>query len=285
MPAPRADGESAGMVSDTAEAPAASCSRAQRRASSPDPAMSGRWPSSTPARVRCEAAGHGTTPAHRSPVMPSSAVVAGREPVATTSASPARRLAPPPPSTSTNVPPKWIATVPSTKRAPAVAADSASSPADGSGSWPPGAGSHSTIVTSAPALASLAAQSMPRWPAPATTILGMTGSSHPQRALWFPVGHFPGLPAEIAGGDERQAWQAGRPLAAAPGGVRPLGDTGDRAGGERRGHGPVDLFGGDPLARAHDGASERRGVEAAVRGGLGWRRQHGLLQERPHVVS
>jgi len=42
MPAPTAGGESAGMVSDTSEAPAASCSRAQRSANSPDPAMSGR---------------------------------------------------------------------------------------------------------------------------------------------------------------------------------------------------------------------------------------------------
>src|SRR5262249_43198154 len=137
------------------------------------------------------------------------------------------------PSTSTAPPSYCTARVPRRKRAPARRAAFASRPAVRSGSWPPGSGSRSTTVTFRPALASVAAQNRPRCPEPAITTLDMARPSHADGGARLAVGQLPGLTAEVEGGDERYAGQARRPLAPAPGRVRPLGDAGDGPGRDR----------------------------------------------------
>ena len=87
MPGPAAKTRSVGLTTDTPRAPARRHSSAQCLARSPPPSTMGRQPGSTPDSTRWIMAEPGRIPAQRSPVTPSSPAVAGRVPVATTSAS------------------------------------------------------------------------------------------------------------------------------------------------------------------------------------------------------
>ena len=69
---------------------------------SPPPNTTGDRPGNTPERMRWKATGAGKTPAQRPPAIPSSALVAGRPPVATTRTSTAWAAAPSTPSVASS---------------------------------------------------------------------------------------------------------------------------------------------------------------------------------------